>query len=100
MTTPEDYAARVVQVLRDHLPDFDPEAADRIAEAVEANAANPGRLIEVIVDDPYSARWRLKARSDDRARVRLAYFPVIPPGSHAGNALEHVVNDALRALED
>jgi len=35
---------------------------------------------------------------DDRRRVRLAYFPVIPPGSNAGNALEAIVNEKLASL--
>ena len=96
----ETYAASVVKVLRDHLPDFDPQAVDRTAESVERNARRPGTMLELIVDNPFSARWRLKARSDDRSRVRLIYCPVIPPGSEAGKALERTVNDALRALED
>jgi hypothetical protein len=95
---PAAYAAAVVQVLREHLPDFDPEAADGIAEAVERNARHQ-LLIEFIVDSPWSARWRLKASNDDRRRVRLGYFPVTPPGSAAGNDLERAVNEALRALE-
>ena len=98
--TPETYATQVVRVLREHLPAFDPEAADRTAEAVETNTRRPGTLLELIVDNPFSARWRLKARSDNRSRVRLGYYPVLPPGSDAGNALERTVNDALRALED
>ena len=99
MTPAEDYAASVVRVLREHLPDFDPEAADITFKAIEINARKPQARFEFIVDDPGSARWRLKSRSVDHSRVRLAYCPVIPPGSDAGNALERTVNDALRALE-
>jgi hypothetical protein len=97
--TPDTYAAAVVQVLREHLPDFDPGASDAVVDAVGTNARRPGTLLELIVDTPRRACWRLKASSDDRGRVRLAYFPAIPPGSDAGNALERTVNDALRALE-
>ena len=101
MTGTETYAARVVEVLREYFPDLrDPVTATAVSAAVEYNARHPSASFEVIVDDPGSARWRLKASSDDRTRVRLAYFPVLPPGSDAGNALEAVVNDALRALED
>ena len=51
------------------------------------------------MDDPYSARFRLKADSRDRRRVRLAYFPVVLPGSLVAARLERTVNDALEALE-
>ena len=94
------YAASVVEVLREHFPDLnDPVTAAAVSASVEYNERHPAASFEVIVDDPRSARWRLKARSDDRRRVRVAYFPVLPPGSAAGNALESLVNDALRALE-
>ena len=96
---PGDYAASVVEVLRAHLPDFDPEAADITAKAVEINGRRPQVRFECIVDDPGSARWRLRSRSVDRSKVRLAYYPVIPPGSDANRELERIVNDALRALE-
>jgi hypothetical protein len=99
-TKPGSYAAQVVQVLREHFPDLtDPRTAEIVARAIERNARDPQASFEVIVDDPGSARFRLKARSEDRRRVRLAYYPVSPPGSVAGNALEVIVNDALRALE-
>jgi hypothetical protein len=95
----EGYAALVVCVLREHLPGFDPEAADIIAEAVEINARKPQARFECIVDDPRRSCWRLRARSVDHSRVRLAYYPVIPPGSESRRELERTVNDALRALE-
>jgi hypothetical protein len=100
MTSTETYATAVVRVLRDHFPDLaDPVVAAVVTHAVERQAREASQVFEVIVDDPRSARWRLKARSDDRTRVRLAYCPVILPGSDAGNELERTVNDALRALE-
>lgn len=99
MSTAETYAAAVVGVLRKHFPDLnDPTAAWIVAKAIERNARDPQASFEFIVD-PRRACWRLKARSDDRTRVRVAYYPVIPPGSVAGNGLEQVVNAELRALE-
>jgi hypothetical protein len=101
MTPGEDYAASVVRVLLDYFPDdlTDPGVTALIEAAVNRQVRDPRDSFEFTVDDPWSSRWRLQARSDDRTRVRLAYYPVIPPGSDAGNALEHTVNDALRALE-
>ena len=94
------YAAQVVEVLREHFPELhDPVLAGILRDVIARQQRSRRDSFEFIVDDPGSARWRLKACSDDRSRVRLAYFPVIPPGSDAGNALEAVVNDALRALE-
>jgi len=96
----EDYAAQVVKVLREHFPDLaDPAAAASAYNAISQQMDDPRDAFEFIVDDPFSARWRLKARSDDRRRVRLAYFPVLPPGSAANDKFERTVNDALRALE-
>lgn len=99
MTDAEDYAASVVRVLREHLPDFDPEAADITADSVEHQVTHPQDRYEFIVDDPRRACWRLRA-SRNHGRVRLAYHPVSPPGSEARREVERTVNDALRALED
>jgi hypothetical protein len=98
MTAAEDYAASVVQVLRDHLPDFDPEAADITADSVEHQVTHPQDRYEFIVDDPRRACWRLRA-SRNHGRVRLAYYPVTPPGPESRREIERTVNDALRALE-
>ena len=94
------YATAVVQVLRKHFPDLtDPAVAKTAKDAVERQTLNPRDSFEFIVDDPYSARFRLKADSRDRRRVRLAYFPVVLPGSLVAARLERTVNDALEALE-
>lgn len=85
-------------MLREHLPDFDPGAADITADSVEHQAAHPQDRYEFIVDDPRRACWRLRA-SRNHGRVRLAYYPVNPPGSGARREVERTVNDALRALE-
>jgi hypothetical protein len=97
-TGPAAYASAVVGVLRDLLPDFDAEAAGITADSVGHQAARPQARYEFIVDDPRRACWRLMA-SKSRGRVRLAYYPVTPPGSEAGKELERAVNAALRALE-
>ena len=94
----ESYAASVVEVLREHNL-IDPAFMQMTEDIISYQLRDPQDSFEFIVDDPWSARWRLKASSDDRRRVRLAYYPVVPPGSVAGNALECVVNEALRALE-
>jgi hypothetical protein len=98
-TGPAAYAAAVVRVLREHLPDFDAEAADITADSVKHQAVHPQSRYEFIVDDPRRACWRLMA-SGNRGRVRLAYYPVNPPGSEAGHETERAVNEALRALEN
>jgi len=94
----ESYAVSVVQVLRKHFPDLDTQTSHLAVDAITRQMRNPQDSFEFIVDDPGSARFRLKARSEDRRRVRLAYFPVIPPGSAAGNALEAIVNEKLASL--
>ena len=100
MSDAKDYAASVVEVLREHFPDLnDPVTAAAVSASVEYNERHPAASFEVIVDDPRRACWRLKARSDDRRRVRVAYFPVLPPDSLDAYAFESLVNDALRALE-
>jgi hypothetical protein len=91
------YAVSVVSVLREHLPDFDPEAADIIAQAVERNARAPQARFECIVDPPRRANWRLRSRSVDRSRVRLACYRIAR--RPADSELERTVNEALRALE-
>jgi|SRR5581483_9967186 len=91
------YAASVVEVLREFLPDFDPEAADITAQAVERNARAPQDRFEFIVDNPLKANWRLRTRSVDRRRVRLACYRI--RRRPADEDLERTVNEALRALE-
>jgi hypothetical protein len=98
MTGTEAYAISVVEVLREHLPDFDAEAADITADSVEHQAAHPQDRYEFIVDDPRRACWRLRA-SKNKGRVRLACYPATPPGSESHREVERIVNDALRALE-
>ena len=91
-----DYAAAVVELLR---PSF-PGLPDTAESAVRRMAAAPDDMPEYIVDDPVSARWRLKPDRQRPGRVRLAYFPVTPPGSETAREFERTVNEALQALED
>lgn len=98
MADTESYAASVVGVLREHFRDLaDPMTAIVVTDLVERQARDPQPGFEVIVDDPISAKWRLKPDPRDRRRVRLACYRV-RPGSIA-EELERTVNDALRALE-
>ena len=97
---PPNYAASVVEVLREYFPDLtDPDVAKTAKAAIDRQMRSPRDSFEFIVDDPWSARWRLKADSQDRRLVRLAYYPVIPPGSGANNELERTVNDALSRIQ-
>ena len=89
------YAAAVVNLLRPCFPGL-PDTAE---SAVRRMAAAPDDMPEYIVDDPVSARWRLKPDRQRPGRVRLAYFPVTPPGSEVAREFEHTVNEALQALE-
>jgi hypothetical protein len=102
MTATETYAAAVVAVLREHVPNVltDPVAEAVVTRAVEQQARDRRDSFECIVDDPGSARWRLKGAAGDRSRVRLHYCPVVQPGAARWHELERTVNDALRALED
>jgi hypothetical protein len=98
------YAAAVVGVLREHFPnaaDLDTWAQDLKSWIVRQQRPGlaPFAGAEFIVDDPWSARWRLRPCREDHRRVRLYYCPVTPPGSAANAELERTVNDALKALE-
>ncbi len=97
--TGADYAAAVVRVLREHFEDLNhPAVAVAAADAIDRQTRDPQASFEFIVDDPRRACWRLKPDSRDRRRVRLAYFPVIPPGSESRRELERTVNEALEGL--
>lgn len=94
-----EYAAAVVRVLSEHFPDLaDPDTVRTLTQWIDRQGRDPQAGTEFIVDDPWSARWRLKPDSRDRRRVRLGYFPVIPRAT-AGDDLERTVNEALDALQ-
>ena len=93
------YAAAVVRILREHFPDIsDPNVAEILTQSVCQQARTPQNSFEFIVDDPYSAKWRLKAKPGrDHGRVRLRCYRV--NRRQSDNDLEDAVNDALEALE-
>jgi len=98
MTETPSYATSVVRVLRKHFLDLGTETSHLAVDAITRQANDPQPGFEFIVDDPWLARWRLKPDGRDRHRVRLAYFPVMPPGSDANNELERTVNEALSRI--
>lgn len=98
MTEAPDYAESVVRVLREHTPFLaDPFDASIVTELIHRQLGEPRDSFEVIVDSPHAGNWRLKARSDDRRRVRLACFH--RDRRAMDDELERTVNDALKALE-
>lgn len=89
----EEYAREVAQVLHEHLPGYDPEAEAVVLKFVADHwlAAEYKPWWEVIVDSPFSARWRLRS-SRELGRVRLSYHS---PSDHV---LERTVNARLARL--
>ena len=68
----DPYANAVIDILSGDFPDLhDPIVADVIRKQVYANA-HIGCGIQVIVDDPFTANWRLIPAQHDRRRVHLA----------------------------
>jgi hypothetical protein len=97
-TTAASYAESVVGVLREHFPDLaDPTAAEIIARAVRRQANDPHDAFEVIVDNPRSANWRLRAWREDRRRVHLACYRMTERDQDV--QFTRTVNDALAALK-
>lgn len=99
MTGGLSYGEAVVKVLHEHTPFLAaPEVAAIVAGLVDRQVKNRHDSFEVIVDDPASASWRLKSRSEDRKRVRLACYRL--NRRESDDELERTVNEALEALED
>ncbi len=97
MTGTKSYATSVVEVLCAHFPHFaDPVTAEVVTEAIERQARDPHPGFEVIVDDPITAKWRLKP--DNQAPRRVLLFIIHTRHSEADAELSRTVNDALRAL--
>ena len=96
---PGDYAASVVEVLRAHFPDLnDSDVAEVTYNAINQQLRDPQDSFEFIVDDPFSAKWRLKAKAGrDCGRVRLRCYRY--SRRQSDNDLEDAVNEALQALE-
>jgi hypothetical protein len=95
----DPYANAVVDVLREDFPDLcHPDVASLVRKHVylyvraERTARTPQRL-EVILDDPIRAKWRLVNRD---GRLRVACWRVEVPD--ADQELADRVNAALNAL--
>ena len=93
------YAKSVIEVLRKHFPDLADEGVAEVTyHAINQQMRDPRDSFEFIVDDPFSAKWRLKAKPGrDRRYVRLRCYRY--NRRQSDNDLEDAVNDALRALE-
>ena len=95
----ESYAAAVIEVLRPHFPEAMSADADVLTWWIGHQGSGFATTsAEFIVDDVASARWRLRPDPADRRRVRLCYYPVLPPGSEADRELERTVNEALSLI--
>ena len=93
----EAYADAVIGALAGDFPDLnDPVIAEIVHRHVCAHVQHPGRL-EVIVDDPFRARWRLTGNRDQPGRVRLGCW-YQKPSSKDEERLARL-NTALDALD-
>jgi hypothetical protein len=93
----DPYANAVIKVLAADFPDLrDPDVASIVRKHVYANARTQN-LIEVIVDDPGRANWRLVQAPHDRRRVRLGCFRI--NAGQASQEREERLNAALDALD-
>lgn len=91
------YAASVIKILREHFPDVrDPVVEEILTGAIEQQEHDARSSFEFIVDDPFFAKWRLKADSEDRRRVRLTCYRMHPRPEDS--ELCTAVNAALSAI--
>ncbi|MFF5265017.1 hypothetical protein ACFY4C_39500 [Actinomadura viridis] len=97
-TTPEAYAAAVVDVLANEFTDLaaDPAVARVARDTIARHAASNGDRFEWIVDWPSVENWRLKSDRNQAGRIRLACYKATP--TDADLALEATVNAHLAAL--
>ena len=70
--------------------------AEVVREAVEDHARE-GRLIEVIVDSPYFANWRLVPDPEHPGRVRIGCWRQRPLNDRYQERLDRI-NEALQAI--
>lgn len=97
--SPEEYAASVVEVLVPEFPDLEDAGVAGIVErAVAAHRRSPDRTLEVILDSPLAANWRLRAATDGTATVRLSSYAYVSSEASTRKALR--VNAALAAILD
>lgn len=98
--TPEaarQYADAVIETLAGDFPDLrDPVIADIVRGHIYRHASDPGGFLEVIVDDPISARWRLTGYRNEPGRVRLACWR--QNLTEDDTEREQRLNAALRAI--
>ena len=94
----DPYANAVIDVLRSDFPDLnDPMIASIVRKHIYAHAHTPGGGLEIIVDDPYFANWRLVPLWHGQGRVRLACWRVPTPASDQER--ERRLNAALNAID-
>lgn len=76
--------------------DADEYAVRSIESAISRNYVTPADHLEIIVDHPIVANWRLKQSLENPRRVRLAYYGL--NGSDLPSKREADVNAALAAI--
>lgn len=96
-STGRAYSLAVVKALAQEFPDLtDATTAEIVSEAVRRYHLDPNTGLEVIVDSPYSANWRLRPDREHPGRVRLACYRF--NRSQQDDERENRVNEALRAI--
>lgn len=99
MSEADDYATEVMRILSDgtiRVGVWSERERDLILRTIREHFLNPGHL-ELIVDNPSSANFRLKQDREVRNRVRVADYRLssVGKGERADVA---EVNDKLRAI--
>lgn len=94
----ENYADAVLGVLAQEFPQMNNASPDRdvVHRAISRHATTPTRELEVIVDSPGVANWRLRTHPQHADRVRLACYR--PELTEADQAREHRINTALAQI--
>lgn len=92
----ERYAAAVLDILR---PEFEFTAydAELIHDRVRHHALTHGATLEVIVDSPTFAYWRLRTHRNKPGRVRIACYRL--PINEADREREDRINQQLEAVQ-
>ena len=95
----DPYASGVLHVLASDFPDLrDPEVAAIIRKAIWTHAHAPGHVgIQIIVDNPVNANWKLVPDKVNPGRVRLRCWKQNPIPAAAQERQDRL-NEALQAL--